>query len=85
MKKEVFEEMIFKVSFTAKDIAIMTGLKRSRVSQIMKECRLNYGGEIPFRKNAITSKSYWLREGTTREELIKLFQIYNQEEEIKNG
>lgn len=81
------EKYLLMASYTAKDIMDLKGVQKSRASKIMAECRERYGGTIKFRPNACTSKSFWLREGTTLEEEYRLLGIskgYVRNEELQN-
>jgi hypothetical protein len=62
------------VNYSAKDVKALLNCGRTWATKIMNECRLKYGGAVMGR-NVITSKSFWLREGTTIEEELRLLSI----------
>ncbi len=75
MTIEEKEKYLMKASFNAKDIAELTGLKGTRVTVIMKECKLNFGGLIKNRPNAIKASSFWKWTGSSIEEEYRLLGI----------
>lgn len=75
MTVEDKEKFLMMVSYSAKDVMILTGYAKSKVTIIMNECKLMFGGIIRHRPNAITSKSFWLWNGSSIEEEYRLLGI----------
>jgi len=77
MTLEEKEELLLKATYNSSDIKKLTNyeIKRTRVSQIMNECKTKFNGAVLYRPNVITSKSYWAREGTTIEQEYYLLGI----------
>lgn len=84
MTIEEKEKYLLKSNYSAKDVMALTGVQKSRASVIMNECRTIYNGSIKYRPSVITSKSFWLREGTTIEEQYRLLGIAKGYIPIKN-
>ena len=82
MNIEEKENLLLKHSYSAKDVMALSDVKHTRAQQIMNECRAKYGGSIAGRNNVITSASYWAREGTTREEELRII-LYAKESSKK--
>lgn len=72
MTIEEKETCLLKTNYSAKDVMFLLGIKKTQATKVMKECRAKYGGTIPGRLNIISAKSFWLREGTTREEELRV-------------
>lgn len=68
-EKEVY---LLKSHYSAKDVMFLLGCKKTWATKVMKECRTKYGGAIVGRPLLITANSFWLREGTTREEELRV-------------
>lgn len=71
MTVEQKETYLLKVNYSAKDVMALLDCKHTWATKIMNECRAKYGGAV-LGRNVITSKSFWLREGTTIEEELRL-------------
>lgn len=71
MTVEQKETYLLKVNYSAKDVMALLECGHTWATKVMNECREKYGGAVMGR-NTITSKSFWLREGTTLEEELRL-------------
>ena len=71
MTVEEKEMYLLKVTYSPKDIRTLLNCGRTWAHKIMNECRSKYGGAV-LGRNVITAKSFWLREGTTLEEELRL-------------
>ncbi len=74
MTIEEKENYLTKASYSAKDIMALLGCGRTWATKVMNECKTKYSGAIAGR-NVIKSQSFWLREGTTIEEQLRLLSI----------
>ena len=72
MTIEEKENYLLKTNYSAKDVMFLLGIGKTRATEVMNECRVKYGGAIMGRQNVITANSFWLREGTTREEELRV-------------
>ena len=72
MTIEEKEKVLLKSSYSAKDVMFLLGIGHTQATRVMNECRVKYGGAIPSRPLVITSESFWKREGTTREEELRV-------------
>lgn len=72
MTIEERERYLLKTSYSAKDVMALLGCKKTWATKVMKECKTKYGGAIPERPLLIKANSFWLREGTTREEELRV-------------
>lgn len=66
------ETYLLKTNYSAKDVMFLLGIGKTQATKVMNECRVKYGGAVMGRKNIITTNSFWLREGTTREEELRV-------------
>ena len=71
MTIEEREYYLLKTNYSAKDIMALLGCKKTWATKVMKECKTKYDGEITGRPLLIKANSFWLREGTTREEELR--------------
>lgn len=69
------EKYLLMSSYSARDVMELTGVQKSRATKIMTECREKFNGSIKYRPNAITSESFWQREGTSMERQMYLLGI----------
>ncbi|MCK9236392.1 MAG: hypothetical protein M0Q41_13395 [Bacteroidales bacterium] len=75
MKVEQLEPYLLKVNYSGQDIQELAGVKRTHATKIMSICRSKYNGAVIGRPYVVTAKSYWLYEGTTLEEQLRLLAI----------
>lgn len=59
------------VNYAPRDVMALLGCGHTWATKVMKECRTNFGGTVKGR-NVITAKSFWLSQGTTLEEELRL-------------
>lgn len=71
MDTNLKEEILSRPIVTCKEVMLFTGWRKSRVYEFMKACKENYEGTVPFRRDAITTRSMCLALGTTLEEQIR--------------
>ena len=72
MTIEEKEKYLLKTNYSARDVMALLDIGHTRATKVMKECRTKYGGAVMGRDNVISSSSFWLREGTTREEELRV-------------
>ena len=68
------EKYLLKVNYKAKDIMALLDCGHTWATRVMKECANKFGGAVKGR-NVITAKSFWLHEGTTLEEELRLLSV----------
>lgn len=71
MTIEEKERFLLMVNYSAKDIMVLLDCGHTWATKVIKECKAKFGGAVKGR-NVITAKSFWLREGTTLEEELRL-------------
>lgn len=77
------EQYLLKANYSAKDVMALLNIGHTQATKVIKECREKYYGAVYGRANLITSRSFWAREGTTREEELRVIAYakgYNTEE-----
>ena len=75
MTVEQMELYLLKVNYVNRDVCELAGVKTTRATVIMNECKAKHGGAVIGRPNVITAKSYWKYQGTTLEEQLRLLAI----------
>lgn len=63
-------EIATKLCYRAPDVMALTGYGRTKVYEIMAECRKSYGGAIPMLPDAIKPESLMAYFGTTMRDYI---------------
>lgn len=72
MTLEEKETYLVKTNYTAKDVKVLLNIGKTQATKVMNECRVKYHGAVMGRPTIITSKSFWEREGTTREAELRV-------------
>ncbi len=72
MTIEEKEMYLLKTNYSARDVMVLLGIGHTQATKVMNECRVKFGGAVMGRQNIITANSFWLREGTTREEELRV-------------
>lgn len=71
MTIEKKERFLLMANYSAKDVMAILECGHTCATKVMNECKTKFGGAVKGR-NVITAKSFWLREGTTLEEELRL-------------
>lgn len=74
MTIEEKESYLLKANYTATDIMALKKCGRTCATKIMNDCKANYKGAI-LGRNVIKASSFWVREGTTIENELRLLAI----------
>lgn len=74
MTIEEKEYYLLKTNYTAKDVKALLECGSTWASKIMNDCRKKHNGAV-LGRNVITAKSFWLSQGTTIEEELRLLSI----------
>lgn len=63
--------MLLKPSLCRKDIEELEEVKATRAAEIMNLCRKNFGGSISYRRDRITTRSYFAFNGEDYDRFLK--------------
>lgn len=63
--------MLLKPSLSRKDIEELEEVKATRATEIMNLCRENFGGSISYRRDRITTRSYFSFNGEDYDRWLK--------------
>lgn len=64
-------DILMKPSLSRKEVEELEGVKSSRANQIMEICRNDFGGSISYRRDRITTRSYFAFNGEDYDKWLK--------------